>query len=95
MINSRGVARLNLLLIGGWLAMIGFFLALFSQVSHATVPQETRDEIFFRFVVLCFAMLLSTYSRVTEVSPINRHLVRNMDKDGNALMILASTRSTR
>jgi hypothetical protein len=79
LINSPAVARLNLLLIGGWLMTVFFFMDLYSGVDTDGVPYATRVEVLFRFLVTSFSMLVSTYSRLMEVSPINGYLVKNRD----------------
>jgi hypothetical protein len=95
LINSPAVARLNLLLIGGWLATVVFLLELYRGVQNGETATETRIEILVRFSVTCFSMLVSTYCRLTEVSPVNRHLVRNTRTDGNQVSMLATFRSRR
>jgi hypothetical protein len=82
LINSPAVARLNLLLIGGWIVTVVFLTGLYNVIVSGQVPEDTRDGVFFRFLVLCCALMVSTYSRLMEVSPVNRHLVRNIRTDG-------------
>jgi hypothetical protein len=100
LINSPAVARLNLLLIGGWIMTVLFFFSLYNGVNTDGVPYATRAEVLFRFWVTSFSMLVSTYSRLMEVSPINGHLVRNRGTDGQSplnqtLSLTASLRSKR